>query len=193
MKHLIVSVYEEDISWLKSIDFADEIFIYNKGNKFIVNSIKLPNIGREAHTFIYHIVKNYNNLPDFLITLQGCPFPHLRDINIDNINQVYKEYDYLKDKHSFHELLIDSSGLTKLCYSKYFENTPDVILFSPGAQWIVSKKIILSKSLNFYTHVLYELMIDRKSSSDGVVNAWTMEGLWNYIFDETVKEKTSFS
>lgn len=192
MKHLVISVYNEDLSWVKSIDFADKIFIYNKGNQFIDNSIRLPNVGREAHTFIYHIVNHYNNLPDYLITLQGCPFPHLRNINEENINEVFKNHNYTNKRHTFHELMIDSSGGTANLYQKYFENVPDEIWFGPGAQWIMPKEKILSKSLNFYTNVLYELMIDRKSSQDGIVNAWTMEGLWNYILDDNVKEKNIF-
>ena len=192
MKHLVVSVYNEDLSWVKSIDFADKIFIYNKGNQFIDNSIRLPNVGREAHTFIYHIVNHYNNLPDYLITLQGCPFPHLRNINEENINEVFKNHNYTNQRHTFHELMIDNSGGTANLYQKYFENVPNQMWFGPGGQWIMPKEKILSKSLNFYTNVLYELMIDRKSSQDGIVNAWTMEGLWNYILDDNVKEKNIF-
>lgn len=192
MKHLVVSVYNEDISWIDSIDFADEIFIYNKGDRFIEDSIILPNVGREAHTFVYHIVKHYNNLPDYLITLQGCPYPHLRDVDSNNINQVFKNHNYNNEVHYFHELIKDYTEVTKPLYSKYFENLPSDIFFVPGAQFIIPKEKILSKSINFYKNVLYELMIDKTSSSDGVVNAWTMEGLWNYVYDDNVKEKSFF-
>jgi Protein of unknown function (DUF3431). len=37
----------------------------------------LPNIGREAHTFLTHIIANYNALPRHTAFLQGDPFAHL--------------------------------------------------------------------------------------------------------------------
>ena len=49
--------------------------IYNKGkyldNKGLGKIINLPNVGRESHTWLYHIVSNYENLDEVNIFLQG--------------------------------------------------------------------------------------------------------------------------
>ena len=72
---LVIARYNEKIDWIKSPNHV----IYNKGNQLndptkIV--IEMPNVGREGHTYLTHIVKNYNNLNDYTVFLQGDPFPH---------------------------------------------------------------------------------------------------------------------
>ena len=66
---LIVSRYREDTTWLS--EFSDyRIFLYNKGEP-IEGSINLPNVGRCDHTYLYHIVTNYNNLADNTVFFPG--------------------------------------------------------------------------------------------------------------------------
>ena len=63
---IVVARYNEDIKWL--LPFKDVTIIYNKGqylpllNSF--NFINLDNVGRESHTYLYHIIENYDNLSD---------------------------------------------------------------------------------------------------------------------------------
>jgi hypothetical protein len=70
---IVVSRYNEDITWL--LPFKEITIIYNKGdnhnllNKF--TTIQLENVGRESHTYLYHIIKNYDNLADKTIFFQG--------------------------------------------------------------------------------------------------------------------------
>ena len=74
-KSIIISRFNEDINWLKDLKDFRKIIIYNKGNSLSNHDnfqiINLDNVGRESHTWIYHIVKNYNNLDDIIIFLQG--------------------------------------------------------------------------------------------------------------------------
>ena len=71
---LIISRYDEDISWLSSYETFN-LYIYNKGSRIknyeFKNIINLKNVGRESHTWLYHIVNNYNKLDDINIFLQG--------------------------------------------------------------------------------------------------------------------------
>ena len=94
-KSLIISRYNEDLDWLKQYkDF--EITVYNKGYKLPESKsfkvLNLENVGRESHTWLYHIVHNYNKLNNVNIFLQGriddldCmayrnPNDYLRNIN----------------------------------------------------------------------------------------------------------------
>jgi hypothetical protein len=83
-KELVVSSYFddkaryiEDISWLNRIDPSIKIYLYNKNeNNHYPNSIHLPNIGREGHTYIQHICENYDTLSEYLFFFQGYPFDH---------------------------------------------------------------------------------------------------------------------
>ena len=64
-KSLIISRYKEDLEWLHNHkDF--EITVYNKGCKLSGDKnfkvLNLENVGRESHTWLYHIVKNYESL-----------------------------------------------------------------------------------------------------------------------------------
>ena len=62
---IVVSRYNEDIShWFILKDY---VIIYNKGDintipedlRTIYNIIDIPNVGRESHTYLYHITQNY--------------------------------------------------------------------------------------------------------------------------------------
>ena len=73
---IVIARYNEDISWL---DNYKNVLIYNKGEKIESKHqiVELPNIGREAHTILHHIVNNYENLADITVFLPGNPFDHL--------------------------------------------------------------------------------------------------------------------
>ena len=80
---LVVARYEEDVRWICNEEFSNfqNIFVYNKGASSIFstsatidNKFKeffLPNVGREAHTFLHHIVLNYDNLADVVVFIPG--------------------------------------------------------------------------------------------------------------------------
>ena len=80
---IIIARYNEDLSWLKKIPKSIKITVYNKGLDDITqikdlkyDIIKLPNVGRESHTYLYHIIHNYNNLAHKTIFCQGDSIFH---------------------------------------------------------------------------------------------------------------------
>lgn len=77
---LVIARYNEDLSWLEKIPKDIKITIYNKGLDDIeYDFIKLQNIGRESHTYLYHIINNYNNLAEQTIFCQGDSIFHSPD------------------------------------------------------------------------------------------------------------------
>ena len=72
---LVVSHFNENLDWLKP--FAKEAgHVYHKGPAGeppfeIYKWENVPNVGREAHTYLYHILKNYDHLADVTVFLQG--------------------------------------------------------------------------------------------------------------------------
>jgi hypothetical protein len=72
---LVVAHYREDLGWLGEIqDYVGHVYLYckdadqcTKGLPLSLESKKitvvhLPNVGREAHTFLYHILTHYDHL-----------------------------------------------------------------------------------------------------------------------------------
>lgn len=85
MNDLIIALYRENDS-LRLLEkysrkYQYRPIIYNKGGLKVKSSlfknINLPNIGLHTHSYIYHIVKNYENLSEVTIFLLGSAF---RDI-----------------------------------------------------------------------------------------------------------------
>jgi len=75
---LVVARYNEDLDWV--LPYHDIAVVYNKGPELTIQFktvITLENVGREGHTYLYHIINNYNNLTEKCIFLQGNPIDQL--------------------------------------------------------------------------------------------------------------------
>lgn len=112
---IVISRYNEDLSFLLNDDFKKyrdhfDITIYNKGPDITNQEIKdlckihqLPNVGRECHTFLYHIIENYDNLSDLTIFLPGSfyntPFKKERAMKI--LDLAYENKDQEEQKSIF--------------------------------------------------------------------------------------------
>jgi hypothetical protein len=75
---IIVSRYNETLDWILEYPFnLYKYIVYNKGinQDFIKNNvsqiINLPNVGRCDHTYLYHIVTNFNNLAKITVFFPG--------------------------------------------------------------------------------------------------------------------------
>lgn len=74
---VVVARYAEDLEWLKEppFDRFDDVVVYNKGpTPFESDSarvVKLPNVGREGHTYLTHILRNWDNLADVTVFVMG--------------------------------------------------------------------------------------------------------------------------
>lgn len=94
-KHLVVTHYSADVSWLSSCRGFEKTFLYEKGTPPLPGSIVLPNIGIDTHTHLHHIVTHYEDLPEILILCQDHPFDHapnfLEIINHDTLPRMWAE------------------------------------------------------------------------------------------------------
>jgi hypothetical protein len=75
---IIVSRYNENLNWLNEFPFNQfEYIVYNKGDNdnFEKNNVKkiinLPNVGRCDHTYLFHLIENYDNLSDIIVFFPG--------------------------------------------------------------------------------------------------------------------------
>jgi nucleoside-diphosphate-sugar epimerase len=217
---IVVARYKENIEWVKQLrdcpDFSrsdcpdvknGKIFIYNKGGDFIENAIPRKNVGREVESFLYHIINHYHDLPDYLILLQGNPFDHMFcTIYPDNFQQLI---DILlscpiNDIQSFFINTISEEHYKYPCiqskeyYSYFFEgNVPDTSIFAPGCQYIIPKKNILCRPLQFYMKI-HAMTLNTKILTQGdshftycdfdyqSINGWCLERLLMFLFKEDI-------
>jgi hypothetical protein len=160
---ILVARYNENIEWTKQFK---NVLVYNKGNQLNdnYNEVLLNNVGREGHTYYKYIYDNYDNLDDYTIFLQGNPFDHSPNI-IANLHKYINDenlninFDFLSERilttnlsgcpYHYGIPLID-------VYEKIFDEKKDnlSIIFGAGAQFIVSKNIILKRPKSFYLKIV---------------------------------------
>lgn len=91
---IVVAYYNEDLSWLQN--YITDCKIYAKGFvPTLSNNLryeKLPNIGREGHTYLHHITTCYDQLADVTLFAQGRIDDHVAG-SIDEIKAVSLNMD----------------------------------------------------------------------------------------------------
>lgn len=76
---MVISRFNEDLAWTEDEPFAGlPCVIYNKGANSdfrvpteTIRIESLPNLGREGHTYLHHIVSNYGSLAEITVFLPG--------------------------------------------------------------------------------------------------------------------------
>lgn len=201
---IVVAHYNEDLEWLKS--YADHAIIYHKWNedkpRFPVKKrIKLPNIWRESHTYLYHIIHNYHNLADYTLFFQWWIEDHKKDWWVyDDFNKYLKEANkywfscsqlfFFKKKEpqivfngKFLEMIKSwSLKKSKYSFSEFYEklmwkHQKYITPFFYAANFWVSKHLIKSKPLSFWKNVI-SLLPENSNPEE-----WHFfERLWYTIF-----------
>lgn len=193
MKTLVITRYKEDVSWLSFIE-GFNIELYNKGPdcpRCNCNITNLKNVGREAQTWCYHIVKNWKNLGDILFLSQAQPFVH-SDGFLDRLKENYDKPTPLTNKYLDHwpppinykrDLIlyfnnhqirmgdIDYFGDRNIEQNrKWFFKAWDTLFDCPvpekyyygyGGMWAVPTEFIYQRDLSFWKFLLHELSDNR--------------------------------
>jgi hypothetical protein len=210
---LVIARYQENLNWLDKISdlpSLKNIFIYEKDPENKIHSThkkyrkeSLPNVGREAHTYLSHIIKYYEQLNDFTVFVQGHPYGHginlqghIEFISNSAPNSVHSlNYSSIhalsgiateNNKHEYrHHEQYHPHGL----HLGYFMDllfdirldTEETVKVTYGAQFAVTKQAILSRPLDFYKY-LCKIVARKKSPVEGYI----FERLWLYIFDPSI-------
>lgn len=212
-RSLIISHYEKNTSWTNDFIKDYSIFIYNKGNSNvqrineITTHIKLENIGREPHTYLHHIIENYDNLTEWNFFSQDDPFEHVN--NYQEILTKGEDYWKLKSTQQFDKSYFFSDMGLQPCSHNGHPHDPGLpvqknwemifedpfpangIFFSPACQYIVHRDIIRSRSKEFWIKLNNILLtknedVLRNSTSAG---PWVFERIIPHIFNLNLKTK----
>ena len=187
---IIVSRYNEKLSWTKKGPYNKYKYtIYNKGinedfeQKNVSQVIKLPNVGRESHTYLYHIVNNYDNLANVTIFLPGsCMDAHKKEKTLQTIQKTKETknsvflvsyynkgvlntlYDFIIDNYvvaNSKNYELNKSDKLKQCsirpFGKWYETVfPNININHVNYQSIfsVSREHILNRSKESYQEIL---------------------------------------
>lgn len=189
---IIVSRYNENIEWTKSLP---NVIIYNKGPQLpseYKNEIYIPNVGREGHTYLTYIYNNYDNLDDYTIFLQGNPFDHsptlLQTLKKYINNKINLDFEYISEwiiDCKLSGCIYDPTLPLKKVYEKIFNEKKETLnfKFGAGAQFIVSKDKIRRRTKKFYYKLLKMLDYDIAPKE-----GWVLERFWKLIFSPAAPE-----
>ena len=201
-KEIVIARYQEDISW--SYAYRDICFIYNKGAKELEyqceNVVQLNNVGKEAHTYLYHIINRWDYLADMTLFTQGNIADHIGP-NPDLHLFFDKRFDFIANKGSYTNCYNPITGRLIHCgkwlkdletgkmrkasqsFIEWSRNILQIdfhgrlIFFAPGSIFSVTKELIHKKPLSFYKHLL-SFLEDHIDPEEGHY----FERTWAYIF-----------
>ena len=204
---IVVARYNEDITWL--LPFIDITTIYNKGDDNIAltnfNIINLNNVGREGHTYLYHIIHNYDNLAEKTIFFQGKIDDHkiielesyfdmsntfigkTSVLEIDKLKKKIEHFGKWKTEYQSGNMRISNYSpfewLTKIIGINIDEKL-EVSKVVWGANFSISRDIIISKPVSFYKNIL-RFLDNHKNPEEGHF----LERTWYLIFNNNFRKK----
>lgn len=172
MNELVIARYAENIDWVSQVDSSVKISVYNKLLKE-KGSITLPNVGRDVHTHLFHILLRYESLSDLTIFVQGNPFDRSLFCVTDPVKVEVKEYvDYGTDVYYEKQ---DDAVMSDFFESLFEEK------YAPFGCYLcclfkVSRKQVQSRSKDFYRQ-LVKVCEERRDAP------YLIERLWWKIFN----------
>lgn len=87
-KEVVIAAYNRDLIWVNKFNKDVKVTVYRKGTN-LNNSHEIyleNNIGRDVHSFFYHIYNKYDNMSDYTFFVQDYPFDHWENL-IEVINE----------------------------------------------------------------------------------------------------------
>ena len=189
---LVVARHAEDLAWLRRVPKAFAVTVYNKGES-LPDAVPLPNIGREAHTYLHHLVERHDQLADVTVFVQGHPFDHAPDLH-DRLRALADGSEGISDFHWLgfladtddsrgHRLFVPWSKnperaelpLEAFHQQIFGEPGPPTYRFFVGAQFAVTRQAAHRRSPDFYRQA-------RGLSADLPLAPHCFERCWDRIF-----------
>lgn len=225
--NIVVAHYTEDLSWLPSITlppvYTYDLNIYSKLKQNDIEPVynqlksqcknarcvfvkKLQNIGREGHTYLQHIVSNYEticeNPNNITVFLQGKLSDHLhaygksteKQLILDIVEEANKSGRSSSYAHAWNVggnsahsgfRTLTSSTLYNGTYKDWFEfyidpKFPEAVRWWIAALFAVRNDYIACRPKSYYQHIL--------SCLDGICpeTVYFLERSWWHIFKKSI-------
>ena len=197
----VVARYKENVDWVLELVSrfpGSKCTIYNKGPSIRMvlgtstSVLEIKTVGRESHTYLYHIIKNYESDEDQItVFLQGHPFDHCKGSEL--FDRVLSGVSYLAMGSGFENIgtqLITIDGgvptfhmkikddLEKTSMDLFDKSLPERFKFSAGALFATTRASISKRPLSFYKKAITFL-----DSEVNPIRGFCFERLWSLIFN----------
>ena len=196
---LVVACYREDCAWVSNIPRCIAATIYDKGGdrahlrSTSLPSTQLPNIGREAHTYLFHLVERYDSLSPLTVFCQGKPFDHAYDFHASLRGLLTRpqpdggfqwlghliDWDDCRGQRLFvpWSKNLDRRELNVRSFHRllFGEDGPEFFSFFGGAQFAVTAELVRSRPRSFY-----ERALDLSESFPDAAHC--LERMWDRVF-----------
>ena len=204
---LVIARLEEDLRWLRRVPPSVKVTVYNKGgsppltaeleSRAGISVIPLPNKGREAHSYLTHLVERYASLTPRTVFCQGHPFDHapdfhaqLRDLEgVEASSEPFLWYGFLEETDDLfgRRLFVPWSKNPKreelrtggLYEDLFGEPSPGFFHFRGGAQFAVTREAVHLRPVEFYRRAL-------ELSTATHLAAHSYERIWDRLFGPPV-------
>ncbi len=196
-RELVVARFREDVRWCDACD-VDNVRVYDKGGGRDTGHVSLPNIGREGHTYLHHIVRHYDGLAEVTAFVQGRIDDHLpRGADVArHVSELLCE----AEKHGFslprHALVADARFRHPTYFGKplhpaeqdlrsWFEQHVDAtsfpaagrpMLFYRNGIFAMSRQRILGRPKAYYERLRDQLLAEDPETGH------FLERSWLYVF-----------
>lgn len=194
---LVVARYREDIAWTRNVPKGVRVSVYDKGGGHGlpdgIEAIPLANVGREAHTYLWHLTRRYDSLAPVTVFCQGHPFDHAHDLHrvlraIASGVKCVQEFLWLgfiidTDDRRGRRLFVPWGGnpggrelpLDEVHEALLGEPCPERVRFYPGGQFAVTAGCARSRPREFF-----ERALEMAAADD--LRAHCFERLWDRVF-----------
>lgn len=191
---LVVARYLEDLAWLRRVPRTVRVFVYDKSDASSATAIPLPNVGREAHTYLHHFESRFEELADLTICVQGKPFDHAPDLH-KRLRALAEGRETVADFRWFGFLLDEDDAAGARLFQTWSKNPerrpldmagfwrevfgadpmPERFVFFGGAQFAVTRACARRNTRAFYARA-------REIAARFPDGAHCFERVWDRVF-----------
>jgi hypothetical protein len=208
---IIVSRFNENLNWINEFPFNQfKYIVYNKGfnedfeKNNVIKIVKLENIGRCDHTYLYHIIENYHNLSDIIVFFPGSIdmqdkkkkgieiLKNIINSNFDhayfhghyteNLREVFK--DFKLDNWISYQFENNNDKLLLKCRIRPYYNWYKYFFGNTNAHWYTFNSIFSIDKRDIIQHPItkYQFIIQPISTHSNPEAGHYIERSWGAIF-----------
>lgn len=209
---IVIARYTESMEWARK--YQDVVTVYEKSDPSTIQDFVpcsrreyLPNVGREANTYLFHIINNYNNIANnTLFTQCGIEEHQTYSIeeymfdtrstcfllnNFKSINAKDGQYGFTRHKgkwlqeYNEGKILPEKRTFKKWWTESIHKPLPHISKYkwSHGAIFSVSADNILRNSLEYYKDLIESIPYHSNPETGHY-----FERAWYYIFENETKQ-----
>jgi len=188
-REFVIAKYHRPTEWTTSL--SGKVTIYNKSKDTLLpNEIYLENnFGRCIHTYVTHILHNYNNLAEETFFSQDSPIEHVPNYvnianNIEKVNGFECLSSYLQQEST---IIVGANNgidieIPDFWNFLFLSSCPKICNFCISTHFAVDRQTIQYRTKNFYKKILYILETRYESP-------WEMERILPFWFDSQIVER----